>query len=593
MATLGNTSTSSLLSSAATIQKQLASLQDTQHAQAWQYGEQDQAAYDTYKAYIAGRTAKLQSTGSITDAEKAQSFLGTSMSVDRTFRSNQVQNASQGILEGNYSSAQKAELLKGLAVDAYKSGDVQNGQAIQTMYDRQVLANQAQDEANQRAAAAGEVKAQAAMAKKYTAAATSIKDQMDQLQGQLNKSGSNGTFTLTNKDGSVVYEGKGLAGFATAKSMLYSASASLYNSGSQDPGLAPDVQARLSDAGTNLAKDSHFQDLMSPQVQSELSQGKAPFEITKDVNTGAHDIKLQGNVIGQSIGPDGQLTNTFQPAMDAPDKKTGKGNVDITEGGAFSQEHFFAEKNPKTGLPDPKLGYYFMQTDAQGNQHKVDYNPTTGEHVLADNSGVNSFANGGTNKASGITAQAHNDLGLGNAAAALQQGAEGLGVTADHIAGKVGQAAGALPGVISKIAHGGSVLDALMHPNHQLNPASSDSFMAGVSHFFSNPVTSLVNFAGTQRAQNQARFAELAANASRQMAAAQQAMAQAHAANAATAATPAAQMATHFQPANYAATPAAGLNTVTSQSVAKNPDGSVNPTAAATQLVTGLGYGNF
>ncbi len=606
---LGNTGVSALLSSAASTAKQLADLQDTQQSQAWQYGEQDESAYNAYKSYINNRIGQLQSVGTISSAQKAQSLLGTSMTVDRTYRSNQIQNASIGIMEGNYSDEQKADLLRNLTLQAYQDGDAQNGQSLQAMYDRQILSLQAKAQAQATAAAAGEAKAQAAQYRTYTNANKVIGDQLSSIEDTFQNKGASGSYPVYDASGNVTGYAKGASAYAAAKATMYKLQSNVYNAGASDETLSPENQAALAKAGHDLSTNDSFQQIMNPTVQYELTHGgPSVFKITKDPNTGQTKLAFTP-VVGQHVvhdeatGKDIVVNDTdTSNASKLTSKNSGKATME--EQGSNVQENYFPDTNKKTGLPDysGKSGFYYTQQDANGNSHKVDYNPSTGEHVLADDSGVNSFAPGGTNHPGTDAALTHMGY-VGDAALAFQQGAENLGYDAYSALSPVahgavdvaGKGFNLLKGSASEMAHnmpGVSALESLLHPNHNMGPGgvTHAGLLDGVSHFFSNPVTSVMNFAQgltTQRQQQAAKFQQMAQVAASQMDAAKAAMATANQANAAKAATPAAKIAVASAPANYSSTPLGRMQTLTTQTVAKDP------IAAATQLVTGLGFGKI
>lgn len=144
----------------------------------WEYGPQDQAARDTYQSYLSGRQATLSSSNSIANQEKALTIQKAQIDVDRTFRTQQIQNETIAIQEGNATPEDKIATLKSLAQQAYANGDVQNGQSIEGMYNTAVIAKQ---NADQTAAN----KASSASTAASTAAATTKANQAATIQNAL------------------------------------------------------------------------------------------------------------------------------------------------------------------------------------------------------------------------------------------------------------------------------------------------------------------------------------------------------------------------------------------------------------------------
>lgn len=355
----GNAGTSSLLKSAQSAQKAQASLNDQQQAFAWEFGPQDQQARDQYQQYIQGRVKTLQNSNSASDLEKSISFQRATIQVDRTFRTQQIQQATVGILEGNYSEQQKADLLSGLTKQAYDNGDIQNAESIRQMYDNQVIKMQNQQQALQQQAVAGAKTAQNALAAQYRGDENRFKNALDNVENQF-QSGK-----MTQQD------------YVRQAGPIYQALNTLYQSAAQDDGLRPDQQLGFDTQFQNLQKSPNYDTLGSPEAIQRLQQGDT-LKVTTDVNTGQRKLAFN-NVTGQTVGPDGRMHNIVQvsPSPDqlqASLKSSGKADYVVTKPGEFQQESVFRAGN------DNNLGYYIDPNTGR----KIFVNAQTGEHRLAD-----------------------------------------------------------------------------------------------------------------------------------------------------------------------------------------------------------------
>ena len=601
MANLGNTSTSALARSSASTANAFTALQDKQAAEEWKYSPQDQAAHDKYQSYIKGRLNTENSIGSISAQSSALSLQDLSMTTAKAYRSGQIQDATIKIQEGNYAPEQKAQLLHDLAVQAYNSGDPQSGQNIEQQYNSAVLSIQAKNEANQKAAAAGNSKAAAAYFKdQYTGPIKDLTSALKANEADFAK----GKITQDTLQG--------------LQMSLYGHIADINNKGSQDPSLTGEHKDTLQSNQSNLDTQTggSYKILADPAVQQRIANGERIFTSTTDPLTGTKTLKVNQEAIDnmrQGVDAKGNIVNNVNanPKLDAHLKTVSGGgsatmqietnhgthevkivpDSNIIDGHAVMSKDFGHYIDPETNrtidvaLTGAQAGSHVLgqNRDAQGNNTEQN----TFDKLYQDQKASDAAGAGGGN-----------GTAIDGINSAINGGLQGLGVkNAD-----VGKAQGAVGNILSKAMHldGPGLLDALQHPDHQVkDPSNPNDWLAGVSHIFSNPMDALAQASSgikSAAAQRQAKFDSLAALSAKQLQAAQSAYQAAAAQN-----NPNNNTGTFNPASNYAAahlapaptTATANIAKLQTQAVAKNPNGSVNAPAAATQVVTGLGYGNF
>jgi superoxide dismutase len=135
MATLGNVGASALVKSAAGIATQIADYNDKVQAIEWGNSSQDDAAFSVYSKYLTDRIAKLQGTGSLSDASKALTMSSTLTSANRSYVSNAIQNTSMNILEGNSTATDKQTQIVSLYQQAVANGDDNLAQNLRSQCD--------------------------------------------------------------------------------------------------------------------------------------------------------------------------------------------------------------------------------------------------------------------------------------------------------------------------------------------------------------------------------------------------------------------------------------------------------------------------
>jgi hypothetical protein len=129
--TLGTTSASSLVKSAATLQNELNTYQDTVQKVQFENNPND-ASLNTYLKYLQTRVKLLNSTGSITDATKAVNMtqqMRTAISSNTSFN---IQNESIQVLAGTGTDQQKLDYISSAFQRAQSIGDTKLAQSLES-----------------------------------------------------------------------------------------------------------------------------------------------------------------------------------------------------------------------------------------------------------------------------------------------------------------------------------------------------------------------------------------------------------------------------------------------------------------------------
>lgn len=161
-----NGGVSSLLKSATSTAATIANFQDQEQAFDWTNSAYTDDAYNAYSDYLTGRINSLQATGSIADASKALTLMGTLRSATHDNVSAGIQRENIQVLAGNATPQDKLNLINDQFQRANENGDLTLAQSLMSQsyslsqtiqYDAQQSAAAAKTLADANAAAQGDV----------------------------------------------------------------------------------------------------------------------------------------------------------------------------------------------------------------------------------------------------------------------------------------------------------------------------------------------------------------------------------------------------------------------------------------------------
>lgn len=181
---LGNTSPSSLIKSAATLQNQINTFQDQNQAITYENNPSDDNLQE-YLTYLDSRVSELNASGTITDLTKAESLqhsMTTAVSKNISFG---IQNESIQVMSGNASPQDKLNYINGAYSTAVSIGDMDLAQSLESQ--SYSLSQTIQNDAAT-AAAANETLAKA-QAGSEESVVTNLKDSLNQLNNDIKNAG--------------------------------------------------------------------------------------------------------------------------------------------------------------------------------------------------------------------------------------------------------------------------------------------------------------------------------------------------------------------------------------------------------------------
>jgi hypothetical protein len=129
---LGNTSTSALVRSSASIQNEINSYNDSLAAYQYELSPKTAQDLNTYQTYLTGRVTQLQNTGSITDASKALTITKTITSAVRSNVSSDIQRENIQIMSGNATLEDKYNVIVAQFQRAVGIGDLSLAQQLES-----------------------------------------------------------------------------------------------------------------------------------------------------------------------------------------------------------------------------------------------------------------------------------------------------------------------------------------------------------------------------------------------------------------------------------------------------------------------------
>jgi hypothetical protein len=130
MATLGNTSGSSLMRSAASIQKTIAEIEDKQADNQWKYSAKTDDDYQVYDAYLQDKMAKLEASPTLQNISRLETLRAQRLNVSRQYSTSTLQRMSTDILAGNSTNIDKYKMIVNLYNRANSEGNYDFAQSL-------------------------------------------------------------------------------------------------------------------------------------------------------------------------------------------------------------------------------------------------------------------------------------------------------------------------------------------------------------------------------------------------------------------------------------------------------------------------------
>lgn len=129
---LGNTSPSSLIRSAQSIQSEINTYNDSLAAYQYELSPKTDADLETYQSYLNNRISNLQSTGTVTDASKALTLSRTLTSATRSNVSSNIQRENIQVMSGNGTLQDKYNTIVDQFQRATAIGDLSLAQQLES-----------------------------------------------------------------------------------------------------------------------------------------------------------------------------------------------------------------------------------------------------------------------------------------------------------------------------------------------------------------------------------------------------------------------------------------------------------------------------
>lgn len=129
---LGNASTSSLVRSATSLQNEISSYNDSLAAYQYELSPKTSEDFASYQNYLTGRINNLQSSGSITDAQKALTLTRTLTSAVHSNVSADIQRENIQVMSGQGTLQDKYNTIVGQYTRAMSIGDLSLAQSLES-----------------------------------------------------------------------------------------------------------------------------------------------------------------------------------------------------------------------------------------------------------------------------------------------------------------------------------------------------------------------------------------------------------------------------------------------------------------------------
>lgn len=313
--TLGTTSASSLVKSAATLENELNTYQDDIQAQQYAVSGHTDDALETYQQYLQGRITTLSSTGSITDATKAVTLTNTLTSAVNSNITAGIQRENIQVMAGNATPTDKLDLIQQEFTRAVGIGDMTTAQSLESQ--AYSLSQTIQEQAQTAATAANTLTAAGASQE------NNVADQLTDKLKQLNvDAGAAGGSNLNTQ----------LKSWVTAnKSQLLALATG--------PGVTQD-QVNAIDKAVNSSQPS-YQDIVAGVGQAIISAHYQAYlsELPVDPETAQNYLDSATNIANGSTKLDtlaGSLSMSdiqnwqANPSMFAPHENANTGQLEFT-----------------------------------------------------------------------------------------------------------------------------------------------------------------------------------------------------------------------------------------------------------------------
>lgn len=182
---LGNTSVSSLVRSANSLQSEINTYNDSMASYQYELSTKSDADLAAYQDYLAKRINNLQSTGSVTDANKALTLARTVTTATRSNVSANIQRENIDVMSGNGTLQDKYNVIVGQFQRATSIGDLSLAQQLESQ--AYSVSQSIQYQAQQAAQAGSALRsaAQSAGISDQTAIVGSLDDSLKQLNNDI------------------------------------------------------------------------------------------------------------------------------------------------------------------------------------------------------------------------------------------------------------------------------------------------------------------------------------------------------------------------------------------------------------------------
>lgn len=428
---LGTGSTSSLLRSASSLQRQISDYQDSLQAYQYQNSAYTDQAYQSYKDYLNGRISSLNSSGGVTNAQKALTLTKTLESAMKSNISASITRENIQIMAGNATKADKYNLIVNQYQRAVDNGDLTLAQSLESQ--AYSLSQQIQYEAQQSAAARSAL--QTAKATQQGDIVTNLRDSLTYFAGLTkNTSEQQVNTTLKNwvQSNKATFQALGV-NISTQQPNYFDVASgivgAIYNhTVLQAQAEAPINPLRSQDLAMQAANvlngATQFKTLAGNLTFQEIQQASAdPSMFAYDSSTGAYKKTTQTGYQYQTFqNPDGSSYKALVPTYSG-----------IVGGPASSKVYFLTPNETKLAT---NLGLNFTQdklnangTVGAGVQVQLTQNsPDWLKQVLGQNGVTNLF----TDQNGDIIFKGASSSGQGSSYYTLVQDGKGLPGLFEH-----------------------------------------------------------------------------------------------------------------------------------------------------------------
>lgn len=369
---LGNTSVSSLLSSAKSAYSAQQSYNDQLAAYDYELSAKTPDDYQKYANYLEGRVKTLGST----DPAKALTLTRTQTSANRTFNSAEISRASLAVKYGDLSNTDKYNKMVGLLQNAINNGDDSLAQSLESQLGSLSVTIQNEQDSAARAASGAASAANTALRQAY------LKDQDGARDAQGNVKNIQGLGLTGVKQVSNILDTKfqdgqlSLEQYQAVKAALLAQQVGLQDAAANDTRLSADDRDKYQSDLASTMQSSDFKKFAQPGVATAIQNGEQPFALEVDAFGNKSLQKREIISSRQAVGQDGKPL--FDQHGNPVDQHTYQ--QDYVTGGKFNS---FYRKDQNGNLQPYTVGTHDVVPGVKGlDQGQAYYtDPVSGKQV--------------------------------------------------------------------------------------------------------------------------------------------------------------------------------------------------------------------